>query len=89
MSLERYLCFDYVHCGESCLAVVGGAKHGQDVEGYFPQTWESCLRDHLEPESGRVSSYKLLFQGHVCLEINQLHLERPRIYPFKVLCDFL
>lgn len=51
---------DYIHFGESCLAVVCGAKHGQDAQGYFPQPCKSCLRDHLEPESGRVSPYKLL-----------------------------
>ena len=79
--------FDYVHCRESCLAAVCGAKHGQCVQGYFPQTWESCLRDHLEPESGGVSYSKRLFQRHICLEINQLHLERPSIFPFEGLCD--
>ena len=81
--------FDNVHGGECCLTAVCGAEHGQDVQGYFPQTWESCLRDHLEPKSGRVSSSKMLFQGYICLEIDQMHLERPSICPLEVLCDFL
>ena len=80
--------FNNVHCGESCLTAVCGPKHGQDEQGYFSQTWESFLIDHLEPESGRVTSAELLFQGHIYLQINQLQLERPNIYPLEVLCDF-
>ena len=38
--------------------------------------------------SFRATSSNLLFQGHICLEI-QLHLEKPSICPLELLCDFL
>ncbi|KAI4903024.1 hypothetical protein NFI96_010063 [Prochilodus magdalenae] len=56
---------------ERCLTAVCGAEHGQDKQSHFFQIWESCLRNHLEPEGGRFGSCKLLFQGHICLELEE------------------
>lgn len=66
-----------------------GTKHGRNVLGYFTQDLELGLRYFLGPDNWRVISYKLLFQSHICMTINQLHLQRPSIDPFKELCDFL
>lgn len=53
--------FYYVHCGESCLTAVCGAKHGQDVKygATFFRFGKAVSETIWSQKSGRFSSFKL------------------------------